>query len=269
MFEFEADEADLQERPVKRARAGRATKQHAGRGETLATLQRPLNDAVRPCLVELTYLSSRERKTPPDVAYTHARKLLQSTKTQLEALALPPADVGDIHYALVAFADEVMQLHPGPLKEFWRAHLLQLELYGETRAGEGFFERLQQAKQDRRLGVLRVYHLCLVFGFHGIYSQHGELERENLLDEVRLLLGDRKTSRSAARLAPFGARPAEPGVDRVRNRLLLWLAAGTAMASAAWYVGIAFTLDAQQRTLQEAIRRAYEDLRVGLVASDE
>jgi type IV/VI secretion system ImpK/VasF family protein len=263
--EFDADEADIDERPVRRSLG---KKKSVVRGPSLGALQRPLNDAVRPCLVELTHLFARERRTPPDVAYTHARKLLTTTKLKLEGLALPAADVTDIHYALVAFADEVMQLHSGALKEFWRAHLLQLELYGETRAGEGFFERLERAKADSRLGVLRVYQLCLIFGFHGIYGQHGELERENLLDELRAVLGD-QAGRSSLRLAPYGARPSEPGVDRVRNRLLIWLAAGTAVAAAAWYVGIAFTLDAQQRTLHEAIRRAHEDLKVGLVASGE
>ncbi|MDB4975952.1 MAG: putative transrane protein [Myxococcaceae bacterium] len=262
-------EEDTEARPIRRARGARGPKKPAFAEESLATLQRPIHDAVRPCLVELAYLGARERRTPPDVAYEHARKLLHTTKAKLEALSLPVDDVRDIHYALAAFGDEAMQQHPGPLKDFWQSHLLQLELYGETRAGEGFFERLERAKTDRRLGVLRVYHLCLLFGFHGIYGQHGELERENLLDEVRQALGDHGNGLSHVRLSPHGERPDEPGMDQVRNRLLLWLASGTALAAAAWYVGISFTLDAQERTLNESVRRAYEDLKVGLAAGGE
>lgn len=260
-------EADLELPPVRRTRF---SKNPPVVEASIGTLQRPINDAVRPCLVEIAYLSARERRTPPDVAHAHARKLLLATKAQLEALGIATNDIRDIHYALAAFADEAMQQHPGPLKEFWQAHLLQLELYGETRAGEGFFERLEVAKTDGRLGVLRVYYLCLLFGFHGIYGAHGELERENLIDEVRLALGDRGKGLTSARLAPHGARPQEPNLDRVRNRLLLWLAAGTALAAGAWYVGISFTLDAQERTLNDSIRRASEDLKVGIVTpSDE
>lgn len=230
--------------------------------ETLASLQQPVNEVVRPCLAGLVYLSADSRKMPPDVAYTHVRKLLVQTKAKLQGLGLRAEDAEDIHYALVAFADEVMQQQSPAMTEFWRAHLLQLELYGETRAGEGFFNRLQKAKDENRLAALRVFQLCLLFGFYGIYGEHGELERENLVEELRSALGEEKGRQIT--LAPHGGRPDEPTLDRVRNRLLLWLGAVAALGAVAWYVGIAFTLNAQANLLQEAVHQAARDLEVGL-----
>jgi type VI secretion system protein ImpK len=191
---------------------------------------------------------------PADVLFEYARRQLNRLRTQLEELGLPPEDVTDAYYALVAFVDEVMQADQGPLKDFWQAHLLQLELFGETRAGEGFYDRLTRVQEERRLPVLRVYYLCLLFGFHGIYAHHGELERENLMESVRESLGI--APEDGAALAPFGLRPDEPAADANRNRLLQWLALSAAALAVVGYVGIAFSVNASARALELALSRS-------------
>lgn len=229
-----------------------------------------VNDIVRPCLITVTLLHNlkRERKPPPEMVYQNLRNLLGSTVRKLEGVGLPPEDVQDIRYALVAFVDELMQSDPGPLREFWVSHLLQLEFFGETRAGEGFFERLEKLKSARRCAALRVYYLCLLFGFHGIYGQHGELERENLIVGVQSTLNDCGGLVSDPNLAPHGHRPDEPGIDRERNRLLQFLAIAAAVMAVVWYVGLVFTVDAQEHTLTEILQNSYEDLKAGLSGSD-
>ncbi len=229
-----------------------------------------VNDIVRPCLITVTQLHNlkRERKPPPEMVYQNLRNLLGSTVRKLEGVGLPPEDVQDIRYALVAFIDELMQSDPGPLREFWVSHLLQLEFFSETRAGEGFFERLEKVKSARKGPVMRVYYLCLLFGFHGIYGQHGELERENLIVGVQSALGDCGGLVNEPNLAPHGHRPDEPGIDRERNRLLQFLAIAAAVMAVVWYVGLVFTVDAQEHTLTETLQNAYEDLKAGLSASD-
>ena len=222
----------------------------------------PLQGAIRPLLVELAYLRQREHMPPADVLFSHARNRLNTLRAKLEELGVAPADVQDMYYALVAFVDEAMQADQGPLKDFWRAHLLQLELFGETRAGEGFFDRLANAQADNRLDVLRVYYLCLLFGFQGIYAHHGELERENLMESVRQTLG--VALEDDAPLAPFGARPDEPAADEERNRLLQWLAGGAATLAVIWYVGVAFSVDARARVLSAALARAADDVAAGV-----
>jgi type VI secretion system protein ImpK len=233
-------------RPRLRETAGKA----ALDGLSAATTRelQGLSDAVRPLLVTTSQIQQlkRERRPPPELAYKLIRELIGQVNRQLEALGLSPEAQNDVRYALVAFVDEAMQLDPGPLKEFWQAHLLQLELFGETRAGEGFFERLQSLRNDGNVPVLFVYYLCLLFGFHGVYGRQGELERENLMVSIQQALGSVLKQRKELRLSPHGARPNEPEVDRERNRLLQWLSITAFVVAAFWYVGLVFAVDADR-----------------------
>jgi type VI secretion system protein ImpK len=256
----EAQALDAAPRRVKRKQLPRGP----GNAQRLESPERPLHDAVRPLLVELAYLRRRENMPPADVLFEYARKQLNRLRTRLEELGLPPQDVIDAYYALVAFVDEAMQADQGPLKDFWQAHLLQLELFGETRAGEGFFDRLTRVQDERRLSVLRVYYLCLLFGFHGIYAHHGELERENLMESVRESLGI--ALEDSAPLAPFGQRPDEPASDGNRSRLLQWLAMSAAGLAIIVYVGIAFSVNATARALSDELSRAADDITRTFVA---
>jgi type IV/VI secretion system ImpK/VasF family protein len=243
---------------------GRASKPRA-RGEA-SGLTLKLNDAVRPCLTTVIQIHQlkRDRKPPPEIAQTHMRQLLNGSMRRLEALSLRHEELEDLRYGLVAFIDEFMQADGGRLREFWQANLLQLEFFGETRAGEGFFERLQRAKNEGRRSVLHVYYLCLLSGFHGVYGQHGELERENLIESIKQAL-DLDARTAAPALSPRGARPSEAGVDHTRNRLLQWFAVAAASMAVIWYFGLVFTLDAQERALSDSLREAYDDVKAGLV----
>jgi type VI secretion system protein ImpK len=259
-MQIQAQPKDASPRRVKRKQLARGD----GKAPRLESPERPLHEAVRPLLVELSYLRRRESMPPADVLFEYARKQLNRLRTKLQEVGLPPEDVTDAYYALVAFVDEVMQADQGPLKDFWQAHLLQLELFGETRAGEGFFDRLTRVQDERRLSVLRVYYLCLLFGFHGIYAHHGELERENLMESVRESLGI--ALEDNAPLAPFGPRPDEPAADGDRNRLLQWLARCAAALAVVGYVGIAFSVNASARGLSDALSRAADDISQAFVA---
>lgn len=244
-------------RRVRRARTAQAGNAGA------ASLHGPIHDAVRPCLADITYLARRDPKPPNDVVFDHARAALQRAKLRLDGLGLAPRDAQDVFYALVAYIDEALQAEPGPLEEFWQAHLLQLEHFGETRAGEGFFERLERARSEGRLAVVRVYYVCLLLGFRGIYGQHGELERENLIASVRAALGEHDDLLAARALSPFGARPDEPGIDRRRTRLLQSVAGAALAMAVLWYLGLAFVVDAQAHVVTEALSAAHADLRAG------
>jgi type VI secretion system protein ImpK len=237
--------------------------------EGLTGTVKKVNDVVRPTLITVSQLHQlkRERRPPPEMAYQNLRALLNNTMRKLEGIGLTPEDMQNVKYALVAFIDELMQSDPGPLRDFWVSHLLQLEFFSETRAGEGFFERLERLRSEKRAPVLRVYYLCLLFGFHGIYGQHGELERENLIVGVQQALTECGALAATPVLAPNAPRPDEPGIDRERNRLLQWLAIAAALMAVVWYVGLVFTVDAQERTLTEMLQNSYEDLKAGLSGS--
>jgi type VI secretion system protein ImpK len=249
--------------PITRRRVRSARKERAAGPALELHAEGAVHDAVRPCLTGVTYLARRDPLPPLDVVYEHARTLLSRAKLRLDGLSLAPADAEDVYYALVAYIDEVLQATPGPLKEFWQAHLLQLEHFGETRAGEGFFERLERAHNDGRLLALRVYYVCLLLGFRGIYGAHGELERENLIARVCESLGEARGALEARVLAPHGARPHEPGIDRRRNWLLQGVAVGALSMAALWYVGLLFVVDARAESLRDALTGAYQDLTTG------
>ncbi|HWO14416.1 MAG TPA: DotU family type IV/VI secretion system protein, partial [Polyangiaceae bacterium] len=138
------------------------------------------------------------------------------------------------------------------------------ELFGETRAGEGFFDRSSRAQREGRLSVLRVYYLCLLFGFHGIYAHHGELERENLMEGMRESLGIALDD--SAPLAPFGRRPDEPAVDGDRSRWLQWLATFASALALIWYAGVAFSVNARARALERALSDASDAITQSFVA---
>ncbi|MET0339609.1 MAG: DotU family type IV/VI secretion system protein [Polyangiales bacterium] len=246
---------DEVKRRVRRARTSRAAAQTEAHGA--------IHDAVRPCLADITYLARRAPMPPNDVVFDHARAALQKAKLRLDGLGLDPRDREDVFYGLVAYIDEALQAEPGPLKEFWQAHLLQLEHFGETRAGEGFFERLARARGERRQQVVRAYYVCLLLGFRGIYGHHGELERENLIASVRDTLGAHDDLLAARVLSPFGARPDEPGIDRHMSRLVQSVAGAALAMAALWYVGLLFVVDARAHTLTEQLTSALADLRAG------
>jgi type VI secretion system protein ImpK len=120
-------------------------------------------------------------------------------------------DTQDMAYAVAALMDEVMLARPEPHQRFWLNNPLQRHFFQESAAGEGFFHRLQQLRAaPHRREVLRVYYLCLVFGFQGRYhSPVGELELMRLAHAVRDELAQGLVH-PADELSPHGGRPPDP-----------------------------------------------------------
>ncbi|MEZ4452874.1 MAG: DotU family type IV/VI secretion system protein [Nannocystaceae bacterium] len=91
-------------------------------------------------------------------------------------------EVAQVRLAIVALLDEAALRRPGPVRELWeRRPLLQQRYIHEhlTTAGDRFFEVLEGLLEargggDAALGVLRVYCLCLAFGFRGRYAAGGD-----------------------------------------------------------------------------------------------
>ncbi len=153
-------------------------------------------------------------------------------------------DVDDMRYALVALTDETVLQRGGPLRDFWLPKLLQLRYFGENVAGQAFFHRLEQVRSDsKRLDVLRVYYLCLLFGFHGQYRvRGGQVELADITERVREDLVRAKVVPTDLALSPQGPRPHEPIADAQRNMLLVWLSVVAAVASVLLYVWLKLSL---------------------------
>ena len=114
----------------------------------------------------------------PELLQRRMRTFIDRMQSALRDSGLPHADVDDITYAICALADEVALNAGEPLASGWMGHLLQFHYFRENTAGDGFFQRLESIRRDpRRRDVLRVYALCLWFGFQGRYRvRGGELE---------------------------------------------------------------------------------------------
>jgi type VI secretion system protein ImpK len=112
---------------------------------------------------------------PPDVLQRRIEGLLDRMSRRAEEAGLVPQDINDIKYALVAFVDEQILKSEWPGRMQWLARPLQLAMFGENTAGEGFFTRMEQLReQPARAHVLEVYFLCVALGFQGVYAVRGD-----------------------------------------------------------------------------------------------
>ena len=181
----------------------------------------------------------------PETAHARMRGFIEALKNRARTHGVPDRDTQDIIYAIVATCDEVAINTPEPLRSYWMNQQLQLHYFGENIAGEGFFARLQALLSDgRRIEVLRVYHLCLLFGFQGKYGfPGGDVELMRIADGVRNVL--ERNLEIPDEMAPAGEPPDEPMVRRAGSNLMLWVSLGIFALALAVFVGLRVSFDQQ------------------------
>ena len=172
----------------------------------------------------------------PDALRLHARGCVQRARAAADARGMPARDADEIAYALVALVDEAALARGGALREAWQAETLQLSMFGENTAGEGFFVRLAELRRDAsRREVLAAYWLVLALGFRGRYAFRGaEIELAELFESVRLDLVRFGVLRETV-LAPSAKRPRERLASRADASLVLAVGvAGVALSMLLW-----------------------------------
>lgn len=155
-------------------------------------------------------LSLRNPDRLDDVAALHAQFQSQYSALYHEA-ALAGIDEQDVElaaFALVAFADETIAESTWIDRAEWPS--LQYDYFKTRRAGEQFFEQLQQIqgkkydytiwKDPARAQVLEVYYLCLLLGFRGAWAFDPPPRVQHELEQIRR----HARSRPVAPLAPNG-----------------------------------------------------------------
>jgi type VI secretion system protein ImpK len=211
---------------------------------------------VEPVLRTLVQLErERERRSDPDKLYQQCCQAIERFKTQAAQTPSLAADAEQACYALVALFDEIAMHYEGVLKDYWQPRLLQLRFFGENIAGEGFFDRLTALRGDaKRVPALRVFYLCLLFGFRGKYRLRGsELELLEIEESLKNELQRARAIPSELVLSPSGRRPFERFADARRNQLLVTLAAIAAGVSLLLYVGLRLSLFQQTQQLVEQL----------------
>jgi type VI secretion system protein ImpK len=180
----------------------------------------------------------------PEVLHQQLCTFVEQAARGARKAGMAQEDAEDIRYALVALVDETVLGRGGALRDMWLPRTLQLRFFNENIAGEAFFQRLQKLRGDRnRVPVLRVYYLCLLFGFAGKYKvRGGEVELADLIDEVRAELKRAGELHEGEDLSPRGPRPYESLADSRRNALVWWTCIVAASASVLLYLFLKLSL---------------------------
>lgn len=143
----------------------------------------PLQQACQELLVQIPELEPLNHWDKGQVL-AHFVQQIRSAQTMAQNLGCNSVDILDATYALVALLDEQIPQRCPTLAGQWRSALAQ-ELFRENRAGEAFFERLEELlTQPERHGVVRIYGTCLGFGFRGKFPSQGVSELVALRKKV-------------------------------------------------------------------------------------
>lgn len=198
-----------------------------------------------------------ERSQPmPEMLYQRMRSFVDRGMRRASELGFSQQDVQDIGYALVALTDELVMSKGGELRDYWLPRSLQLQLFNTNVAGEGFFTNLNNLRHDpSRMEVLKVYYLCLLFGFQGQYRvRGGEIELASIIEDVGNTL-TRAGMIGETTLAPHAARPQE-NLGGVRSHMpLVWISVAAVVVSLGIYFGLQWSVSSQADDLIEHIQQ--------------
>lgn len=198
-----------------------------------------------------------ERSQPmPEMLYQRMRSFIDRSMRRASELGFSQQDVQDIGYALVGLTDELVMSKGGELRDYWLPRSLQLQMFNTNVAGEGFFNNLQNIRHDpSRMEVLKVYYLCLLFGFQGKYRiRGGEVELASIVEDVGSVL-TRAGMIGESALAPHAARPQE-NLGGVRSHMpLVYISLAAVVVAVGIYVGLQLSVSSQADELVEHIQQ--------------
>jgi type VI secretion system protein ImpK len=116
---------------------------------------------------------------------------------------LPPQEIEEACFALVAFADEMVLRTPWLGHDDWAREPLQLQLYRTNKAGDEFFEHLERLRPEMT-AARHVYFLCLALGFEGQYAGHDADRRALIARQYEML------RQAGQAVEPGGREPVVP-----------------------------------------------------------
>jgi type VI secretion system protein ImpK len=205
-----------------------------------------VNEATKDCFDVIIQLRQAEAAAvPPPEALNHRlRGVVDEVIRRAATLGFSHQDAQDMAYALVALIDETVLGKADQYRQFWMSNPLQLHYFDENTAGNVFFDRLAAIRKDmHRAEVLRVYYLCMLFGFQGHFRiRGGELELLTLVDAVQKDL-ERASPFDFDVLSPHGERPSERLATAKRRVSLLALSLGSVALALVVYGGLQLSLD--------------------------
>jgi type VI secretion system protein ImpK len=192
----------------------------------------------------------RNRWSPADAESFRGRlrDFLLSVERGSRRLEISAEDLYEAKYAFCALVDERVMMSQGALRAAWERKPLQLELFGEQLAGEHFFDKLEQLRQQgaSRLPVLEVFHMCLLMGFQGKYLIDGAEKLGYLTARLGEEIAQLKGRRAA--FAPHWQAP-DSITHKLRAEVPLWVVGALfALAGLLAFLGLRWALDRQTRS---------------------
>jgi len=195
----------------------RSSASHAPRSFTELTLRDLLEDGIY-----LLFLL-RDGNAPASCAGFSERidQFLANYEKQARNLNKPPEAIEHSRYAFCALLDEIVLASSFPLRDEWARAPLQLRLFRENLAGEGFFDRLRELKMApvQNIEALEVFYTCLLLGYQGKFLIEGPEKCDHLTHqlglEIQRIRGDKPE------FAPNWSLP-HRFQNFVRNELPLW-----------------------------------------------
>ena len=141
--------------------------------------------------------------------------------------AQKPSDQIDVaKYAYSALLDETILSTNSVLRMHWERAPLQLRLFGEHLAGEGFFNKLEELRlnPNKNIEAIEVFYACLCLGFQGKFLLEGRERLMYLIDKV-----DKEISSVRGAKHEFSPNWQLPQRfdDFVRHKLPLWVYGAT------------------------------------------
>jgi len=222
-----------------------------------------VNEATKDCFDVIIQLRQADAATvPPPEALNHRlRSVVDEVLRRAATLGFSHQDAQDMAYALVALIDETVLGKAEQYRQFWMSNPLQLHYFDENTAGNVFFDRLASIRKDsHRMEVLRVYYLCLLFGFQGHFRiRGGELELLTLIDAVQKDL-ERASPFDFEVLSPHGERPSERLAAAKRKVSLLAVSLGSVVLALFIYGGLHLSLDRNASQLLYEIQLHVKDV---------
>jgi type VI secretion system protein ImpK len=212
-----------------------------------STEAKSLCDLMADGFYMLFLLKNRHAPTSADEFRARIKDFIAGFDRACRRLDVPSEDAYLCKYAFCAVVDETVLMTQERLRDAWGRKPLQLELFGDQLAGESFFERLEEVRQrgHDKVGVLEVFHMCLLVGFQGKYL----LEGTEKLGYLTSRLGDEIAHHKGKRV---GFAPHWDAPDRIMHKLRaeipLWIIGSVfALAGLLAFMGLRWTLAQQTR----------------------
>jgi type VI secretion system protein ImpK len=116
-------------------------------------------------------LGDAQELPSPEVLRQRINVLFSNMSQRGKQVGISDVDLREATYAIAALIDEKLLNSTWSGRTAWLAQQLQLIYFGETTAGEGFFQRLNVLEQTPgKEHLVQIYYLCMTLGFRGQYA---------------------------------------------------------------------------------------------------